>query len=76
MLAEIIRELTKSDETMPISIEWILVWVKRIEAQRAQVVVINSLSEVKNFDVICQKDHNRKNEIKIATPVKTSAKRC
>ena len=50
MLAEIIRELTKTDENMHVTCEQILAWAKRIKAQRAQAAVINSLSEVKEFD--------------------------
>ena len=51
MLAEIIRDLTKSDENTVILSERVLVLVKRIEAQRAQVAVINSLSNIKNLDI-------------------------
>ena len=42
MLAEIIRELTKSDENTNIHSENVLPWAKRVEAKRAQIVVINS----------------------------------
>ena len=35
MLTEIIRELTKSDENMMIPSEYVLMWAKIIEAQRA-----------------------------------------
>ena len=75
MLAEIMRELIKSDINMPISSAQILVWTKGIEAQRAQVEVINSLSEIKNFDVIWWKYDTRKNDIKPATPVKTPTRK-
>ena len=56
MVTEIIRELTESDENMPIPSEHMLIWAKRVEAQRAQGAVISSLHEVKNFDAIWQKD--------------------
>ena len=59
MLAKIIRELTKSDENMMIACEWVLVWAKRIKAWRAQVALINSLSKVKIFDAIWQKDEGK-----------------
>ena len=49
MLVETIRDLTKSDENMMIPSEQILVLAKRIDAQRAQAAVINSLSEVNNM---------------------------
>ena len=54
MLPEIIRELTESDENKIILSEHVLTWAKRVEAQRAWVAVINSLHELKNFDVILQ----------------------
>ena len=35
-LAEIIRELTKAEESIVVTSEQVLVWAKRVEAQRAQ----------------------------------------
>ena len=49
MLAEIIRELTKANESTAVKSEQILVWAKRVEAQRAQTAIITSLSETKEF---------------------------
>ena len=49
MLAEIIRELTKCEEDNTIHSEKVLTWVKRVEVQRAQTVVISSLHEVKKL---------------------------
>ena len=54
MLTEIIRELTESDDNMMILSEDVLTWAERIEIQRAQVAVINSLHDVKNFYAILQ----------------------
>ena len=51
-LAKIIRELAKIDENTMITSEQALVWAKRIQAHITQLAVINSLSEVKNYDVI------------------------
>ena len=56
LLAKIIRELTKCDETMTIPSELVLTWAKRIESQRAQMAVISILHEIKNFDAIMHKD--------------------
>ena len=50
MLVEIIRELTKSNENAHVTSEQVLAWEKRAEAQRAQALVISSLSEEKEFD--------------------------
>ena len=49
MLAEIIRELTVSDENKMIPSECVLTWAKGVEDQRAKAAVINSLHGVKTF---------------------------
>ena len=50
MLAEIIREFTKSDDNLMIPSELVLIWAKIIEGLGAQEAVINRLHDVKNFD--------------------------
>ena len=50
MLGEIIRELTKIQENTEITSENMLCWAKRVEAQRAQSAIMNSLTEAKEFD--------------------------
>ena len=50
MLAEIIRELTKIQENTEVTSEKVLHWAKRVEAQRAQSAIMNSLTETKEFD--------------------------
>ena len=57
MLADIIRELMKTNENTQVTSEQVLVQAKK-EAQRAQATVTNSLSEVKDFDEI----HARKSD--------------
>ena len=52
MLAEIIWQLTKAEENKIMTSEQVLAWSKRVEAQRAQSAIINSLSETKDFDRI------------------------
>ena len=52
MLAEIIRELTKAEESTAVTSEQVLIWAKRVEAQGAQSAIITSLSEMKEFDKI------------------------
>ena len=49
MLTEIMRGPTKSDENAIILIEYVLTWAKRVEVQRAQTAVINSMQELKNI---------------------------
>ena len=53
MLADIIRELTKCEESITVHSESVLTWAKRVEAQRAQAAVIKILHEA-NFDAIVQ----------------------
>ena len=53
MLAEIIRELTKAEESTAVTSEQVLVWAERTEAQRAQSTITTSLSrKKKEFDKI------------------------
>ena len=73
MIAEIIRGLTKNDGNVIIPSGHVLTWAKRVEWQRPQAAVINSLHELKNFDNILQIDKQR--ETKSATHVKTSTRR-
>ena len=75
MLVERISELTKAEENANVKSEQVFAWVKRAEAQRAQSAVINSLSEMKEFDKL-QKvwDKQNQNERKLHTPVKMPAK--
>ena len=58
VLAEMFSELTKTDEDMQVSSKQVSVWAKRVDPQRAQAAVINSLSEVKD----CGKIHARKSK--------------
>ena len=69
MLAETIRELTKSDENMLVTSEQVLVWAQIIEAQRAQAAVINSLRGIKDFDEI-QAGKSKQNGMKLHTAAK------
>ena len=49
MLGEIIKELTHICENEEITSENVLSWGKRVEVQRAQSTIMNSLMEVKEF---------------------------
>ena len=60
-----------------ISSDYVLTWAKRIEAQRAQAVVINGLHMAKTFDVMSLKDEFKQRETKPAKPVKMpTIRRC
>ena len=52
MLGEIIWDLTKINKKTEITGENVLSWAKRVEAQRVQSAIINSLTEAKEFDKI------------------------
>ena len=75
MLAEIIRELTKCGEDVTIPSETVLAWAKRVEAQRVQTAVINSLCKSGNFDAIIHKE-NRLGSKKHASNTVIAKKRC
>ena len=49
MMMEIIKELTKTEETVNMTTEQILAWARRVEAQSA---IVSKLSEIKDFDKI------------------------
>ena len=50
MLEEIIKELTAINIDDHITSGGVLAWVKRVEGQRAQAAVINTLTESRQFD--------------------------
>ena len=52
MLVEIIKELIKTEESKDVTSEQVLAWAKRVEAQKAQSAIINSLKETKDFNRI------------------------
>ena len=66
MLGEIIQELTKITKMKKkITSENVLSWAKRVEVQRAQSAIMNSLTEAKEFDKLeviknMQKDSHRR----------------
>ena len=75
MLAEIIRELTKTVERTAVINEQVLIWVKRVEAQRAQSTIITSLSKTKEFNKIKTiKGGQRHNPRKLQTHAKIPMK--
>ena len=76
MLAEIKSELSKTEENANVIREQVLTWTKRVEAQRAQSAVIDSLSEIEEFDKIqTVTDEQKQNGRKPHTPVKTLVKK-
>ena len=81
MLAKIISELTKDEENANVISKQVLVLEKRVEAQSAQSVVINSPSEMKEFDKIQivrdeQKQNGRNLLAHVKMPMKQNCKYC
>ena len=52
MLYEVIRELTAKSNDKQTTSEGVLVWAKRVEAQRAQAAILNDITESHQFDRI------------------------
>ena len=52
MLIEILKELTKTEESTDVTIREVLAWAKRVEAQKAQSAILNSLNKRKDFDKV------------------------
>ena len=52
MLEEIIKELTTTKDDDQISSEGVLAWAIRVEAQRAQAAVLNTIMESRQFDKV------------------------
>ena len=52
MLEEIIKELTATSSDDHITSGGVLAWAKRVELQRAQTAVLNTLMELRQFNKI------------------------
>ena len=52
MLVEIIKELMATKNNGHITSGGMLAWTKRVEAQRAHVAVLNTLTESRQFDKV------------------------
>ena len=50
MLVDIIKELTVTNNADQITSKGMLAWAKRVEVQRAQAAVLNTIIESKQFD--------------------------
>ena len=76
MLAEIIRELTKAEESADMTSEQVLDWAKRVGAQRAQSAVMDSLTKSKEFNKVkIVKGELRYNGRNVQTCAKVPAKK-
>ena len=71
MLEEIIKELMATKNDDHITSGGMLAWVKRVEVQRAQAVILNTLTESRQFDKV-KISRKTKNDI-ARTPVGQTA---
>ena len=52
MLQEIIKELTTAKDDDHMTSGGVLAWAKRVEDQRAQAAVLNTITELRHFDKV------------------------
>ena len=52
MLKEIIKELTTTKDDDHITSGGVLAWTKRVEVQRAQAAVLNTITELRQFNKV------------------------
>ena len=52
MLDKVIRELTTKSINEQMTCEDVLIWAKRVEAQRAQVAILSDITESQKFDKV------------------------
>ena len=81
ILAEIMTELTKAEESTDVTSEQVLVWAKKVGVQRAQSTIITCLSKTKEFEKIKtikmgQRHNLRKLQTCAKTPIKQSCGYC
>ena len=74
MLGEIIQELTKIHENEEITSENVLSWAKRVEVQRAQSAIMNSLTDIKEFNKLKVVKNMHKDSPRRPTQTKILAK--
>ena len=74
MLREILRELTNVKIGSVITSEDVLEWVKRVDVQRAQATVMNSLTEAKEFDKIKIANNTCKDNLRSSTQMRIPTK--
>ena len=52
MLDEVIRELTTKDSNDQTTSEDVLIWDKRVEAQRMQAAILSDITDSQRFDQV------------------------
>ena len=65
MLDEIIRELTTENNNEQVTNKGVLIWVKRIEAQRAHTAILNNITESCQFDKVTVTEKSKEDNVKL-----------
>ena len=65
MLAEVIRELTAKNNDEQMTSKGVLIWARRIEAQRAQAAILNNITESHQFDKVKIAKKSKEDNIKL-----------
>ena len=65
MLDEIIRELTTRNNHEQVTSEGMLIWARKIEAQRAQAAILNNITESHQFDKVKVTKKSKEDNIKL-----------
>ena len=65
MLDEIIRELTAKNNDEQVTSKGMLIWAKRIEAQRAQAAILNNTTESHQFDKVIVTKKSKGENVKL-----------
>ena len=71
MLDQIIRELATKNNDEQVTSDGVLIWAKRIEAQRAQATILNNITESCQFDKVKVAKNPREDNVR-HTPDTTS----
>ena len=64
---KLITELTSIKNSTEVTSKKVLMWTKRVETQRLQIVMIESLQENRKFDAVRRNSRGKLNNDKIKT---------
>ena len=62
MISEILRVVLTLEDIEDATSERVLIWVQRVEVQRAQMVVLNNIKEAKKFKYVRHSREKHDNE--------------
>ena len=75
MMIEIIKELTKPEDSENMTIEQILAWVRRVETQKAKSAIVSKASEIRDFNnIITGRKVQRQIEVQLGVQMRMPVK--